>query len=344
MSKTILQQSPILIVDDEKANVRFLEMILEDAGYTNVHSTTESLQALRLFRDIHPDLVLLDLTMPHLDGFGVMRQLHLEMADHAVPILVLTADSTAASKHQALQQGAQDFLIKPLDQTEVLLRINNLLESRFHSVLLEARVYERTVALEKRTQELEKAQLETLQRLAMAAEYRDDDTGLHAQRVGVVAASIAQVMRLLDSQVNLLRRAAPLHDVGKIGISDAILLKPGKLTLAEFVTMRTHTTIGANLLSGSSSPWLQMAEIIALAHHERFDGQGYPHRLSGEDTPLVGRIVAVADVFDALAHERPYKEAWPIDVAIGEIESKGGSQFDANVVRAFMTLPHHTLI
>ncbi|RYZ88280.1 MAG: response regulator [Proteobacteria bacterium] len=344
MSRTILQQSQILIIDDEKANVRFLEMILEDAGYSNIYCTTDSQQALQLFRDVHPDIVLLDLAMPHLDGFAVMRQLHYEMAARNVPILVLTADSTAAAKHRALDEGAQDFLTKPLDQIEVLLRINNLLENRFHSTLLEARVHERTLDLEKRTQELEKAQLETLQRLALAAEYRDDDTGLHTQRVGVMAANIAKALGFPELQVNLLSRAAPLHDVGKIGIADAILLKPGKLTLAEFVTMRTHTTIGANLLSGSSSAWLQMAEIVAMSHHERFDGEGYPHRLSGEDIPLVGRIVAVADVFDALTHERPYKEAWSVSAAIAEIEAQSGRQFDANVVSAFIALPHQGLL
>ena len=274
MSKTIVRQGKILIVDDEKANIRFLEIVLQKAGYTNVHSTTDSRQALMLFRSIQPDIVLLDLTMPHLDGFAVMGQLHQEFPDHVIPILVLTADATSIAKHRALKGGANDFLTKPLDEIEVLLRINNLLETHFHSVLLEAKVQERT-------QELEKAQLETLQRLAMAAEYRDDDTGLHTKRVGITAARIAEELGLPPAQVDLILLAAPLHDVGKIGITDAILLKPGKLTDEEFDIMRQHTVIGAKILSGSTSPRLQLAEEIALSHHERWDGRGYPTKVVG---------------------------------------------------------------
>ncbi len=332
MPETILKQGKILIVDDEKANVRFLEIILQQAGYGNVHSTTDSRQSLGLFHSVQPDIVLLDLAMPHLDGFAVMQQLHGEMDGNPVPVLVLTADATSDAKHKALKEGARDFLTKPLDETEVLLRINNLLETRFYNILLEARVRERT-------QDLERAQLETLQRLALAAEYRDDDTGLHTRRVGRTAGLIAHALGLPPSQVDLIRRAAPLHDVGKIGIADSILLKPGKLTEEEFATMRQHTIIGAGMLGGSTSPWLRMAEEIALSHHERWDGTGYPQRLSGEDIPLVGRIVTVADVFDALTNERPYKKAWPLEAAMAEIASQGGKQFDPRVANAFLSLP-----
>ena len=207
MPKTVLTQGKILIVDDEKANVRFLEIILEEAGFSDIYSTTDSRECLALFRGVRPDIVLLDLAMPHLDGFAVMQQLHhemtapLEVPEDSVPVIVLTADSTSATRHRALQEGARDFLTKPLDAVEVLLRINNLLQTRFHSVLLEAKVRERT-------QDLEKAQLETLQRLAIAAEYRDDDTGLHTKRVGVTAGLIAQALALPESQCHLLRLAA----------------------------------------------------------------------------------------------------------------------------------------
>jgi len=332
MSENILKQGKILIVDDEKANIRFLEIILQQAGYGNVFSTTDSRQSLGLFQSARPDIVLLDLSMPHLDGFAVMQQLQREMPGHAVPILVLTADATLATRHKALKEGARDFLTKPLDEIEVLLRINNLLETHFHSVVLEDKVRERT-------QDLEKAQLETLQRLALAAEYRDDDTGLHTKRVGLVASCIAEALGLPAIQVDLILRAAPLHDVGKIGITDLILLKPGKLTDEEFTTMRQHTTIGAGMLSGSTSPWLRLAEEIAISHHERWDGKGYPNGLAGNKIPLVGRIVAVADVFDALTNERPYKKAWQVPAALAEIESQAGKQFDERVVKAFLTLP-----
>lgn len=337
MIETMLNSGKILIIDDEKANIRFLEIILQQAGYANVHSTTDSRQSLSLFCSFQPDVVLLDLSMPYLDGFAVMQQLQQEIPDHAIPLLVLTADATLATRHKALKEGARDFLTKPLDEIEVLLRIANLLEARFYNVLLEVKVKERT-------QDLENSQLETLQRLALAAECRDDDTGLHTKRVGATAGCIAQALGLCAARVDLITRVAPLHDVGKIGITDAILLKPGKLTPEEFGTMRQHTVIGAKMLSGSSSPWLQMAEEIALSHHERWDGLGYPQQLSGEDIPLTGRITTVADVFDALTHERPYKKAWPIAEAVAEIKRQEGQQFSPDVVQAFLTLSHETLI
>ena len=334
--KTIHQHGKILIVDDEIANVRFLEILLQQAGFVHIHSTTDARQAVPMFSQLLPDLLLLDISMPVLDGFGVMRQLQVENLSTGIPILVLTADATSSAKHKALELGAQDFLTKPLDETEVLLRINNLLTTHFHSVLLDQKVRERT-------HDLEKAQQETLQRLALAAEYRDDDTGLHTKRVGTIAGLIAREMALPAFQVELIRRAAPLHDIGKIGISDTILLKPGKLTPEEFDTIKNHTHIGAGILSGSSSPLLQLAEEIALHHHERWDGKGYTG-LQGEMIPLSGRIVTVADVFDALTHERPYKKAWLVADALAEIAAQSGRQFDERVVQAFLTLRHESLL
>ena len=335
MPESIPKTGAILIVDDEKANVRLLEIILESAGYCNVTSALDARQTRALCCQIKPDLLLLDLAMPHLDGFEVMRQLRAETSPQ-MPILVLTADATPATKHRALQQGASDFLTKPLDATEVLLRIDHLLRARFHQTLLEKQVRDRT-------QQLELAQLETLQRLALAAEYRDDDTGLHTKRVGHTAGCLARQMGLDEPEIELITRAAPLHDVGKIGVSDQILLKPGKLTDDEFATMKRHTVIGAQMLGGSSSPWLNLAEEIALYHHERWDGRGYGG-IAGESIPLSGRIVAVADVFDALTHERPYKRAWPLEEAVREIEKGAQSQFDAHVVRAFSRLNHGELV
>jgi putative two-component system response regulator len=337
IAQDIIKQARILVIDDERTNIRLLEVILEDAGYTNVHSALDAREALCDFDQIRPDLILLDLSMPRMDGFAFMQELHGTIAVGTVPILVLTADATIASKHKALKAGAKDYLSKPFDQVEVLIRIENLLEFHFHSLLLEAKVQERT-------QDLESSRLETLQRLARAAEYRDDDTGLHTKRVGANSALIAHAMGLPLMQVELLRLAAPLHDVGKIGISDVILLKPGKLTDEEFDTMRRHAAIGAEILSGSNSPLLQMAEEIALSHHERWDGRGYPHKLAGEAIPLTARIVAVADVFDALTHERPYKKAWLPAAAAEEIQAQCGAQFDSQVVAAFMTLNHEDLL
>lgn len=325
-----LRQAKILIVDDEKANVRLLEVMLEQAGFTNVASITDPRDADARVRQWHPDILLLDLNMPHRNGFEVLRQIDAERQRHPMPVLVLTADATLPVKHRALAEGASDFVTKPLDQVEVLLRIGNLLQTHFHGVLLEQKVRERTLALEI-------AQMETVQRLATAAEFRDDQTGLHAKRVGTLSALIAAAMGMPSDYVELIRQAAPLHDVGKIGITDNILLKPGPLTPEESATMRQHTVIGARIMGGSSSPTLHLAEEIALFHHERWDGTGYAG-VAGEAIPLSGRIVAVADVLDALVHARPYKQAWPLERAVEEIRSQSGRQFDPQVVEALLTL------
>jgi len=334
----------ILIVDDQQANVRLLERVLESAGYTQVFGTTDSREAVPLALQCRPDLILLDLSMPHMDGFEVMRQLGQHLSpDEYLPILVLTADITSEAKQQALSIGAKDFLTKPFEITEVLLRIRNLLHARFLHVALQGQNQVLDQKVRERTRQLEKAHLEILERLALAAEYRDDCTGRHTQRVGRLSALLAGALGLAEEEVVLFRRAAPLHDVGKIGIPDLILLKPGRLTPEEFAVMKTHTTIGARILSGGSFPLLKLAEEIALRHHERWDGSGYPGGLAGEAIPLSGRILAVADSFDALTHERPYKQAWPVEEAMAEVASQSGRQFDPRVVAAFLAFPPHVL-
>jgi putative two-component system response regulator len=214
---------------------------------------------------------------------------------------------------------------------------NDVTEREQGKQLLEQRVLERT-------EELAQSQIEILSRLARAAEFRDDDTGQHTQRVGHTSSLLAQALGLPAEQVELIRQAAPLHDVGKIAISDLILLKPGKLTDEEFATMKTHAALGATLLSDGHSDVVQLAERIAGSHHERWDGNGYPQRLAGEQIPLEGRILAIADVFDALTHERPYKKAWPVAEAVAEITRQSGRQFDPQVIAAFLTLPHEDLL
>lgn len=332
----------ILIVDDEPANVTLLERTLARWGYANHISTTDAREVVSLFEQHRPDIILLDLMMPHLDGFEVMEQLKPLIPDSCyLPILVLTADITPEAKRKALAGGAKDFLTKPFDATELLLRIGNMLETRRlhlelqgHNQTLEERVRERTA-------ELEDSQVEVLERLSQAAEYRDDDTGQHTQRVGCISALLAEELELPAARVDLLRRAAPLHDVGKIGISDLILLKPGKLTDEEFKTMKTHTVIGAAILRSGHSDLVQLAESIALSHHERWDGSGYPNGLAAEQIPIEGRIVAIVDVFDALTHDRPYKKAWPLQEAIQEIENQSSHHFCPRVVGAFLQLQAH---
>jgi putative two-component system response regulator len=335
----------ILVVDDEEVNLLVLRRLLEQAGYRRVRTTSDPFRVLELFAETEPDLVVLDLHMPRMDGFTLMERLvPVTGGATGVPILVLTADATEEIKRRALSHGARDFLTKPYSATELLLRVRNLLEvQQLHRRLREQNAdLEREVA--ERTQELEQARLEILVRLALAAEYRDDATQEHAWRIGRTCGLLAEAIGLDRWQVELIRRAAPLHDIGKIGIPDSVLLKPGQLTELEFESIKLHTTIGAGILSGSRSTLLLLAERIADSHHERWDGGGYPRGQRGEEIPLAGRIAAVADVFDALTHERPYKHAWPLDDAVTEILSQRGRHFDPDLVDAFATLDHEALL
>jgi putative two-component system response regulator len=326
----------ILVVDDEEPNVVLLERMLSRAGYEQVVATRDPTGVVDLVLRYRPDVILLDLHMPRLDGFGVLEGLgSLGEPLSLTPVLVLTADVTLDVKHRALAAGARDFLTKPLDMKEVLLRIGNILEIHFLDRQVRGEKDLLAERVQERTKELEDAQTETFERLALAAEFRDDDTGQHTKRVGSMAAMIAEVLGIPDEKVEMLRRAAALHDVGKIGVPDSILLAPRKLTVEEFQVVKTHTEIGARLLAGSRSPTLAMAEEIAWSHHERWDGQGYAG-VSGADIPLVGRITTVADVFDALTHERPYKRAWPVEEAIDEIVAQRGRQFDPDATDAFL--------
>lgn len=328
----------ILIVDDEPANVRLLERILEREGYHDIESTNDPRHFLALFNATHPDLLLLDLHMPGMDGFQVLEQLRGRMSSGAfIPILVLTADITPQAKQRALSAGAKDFLTKPVDPTEVLLRIRNLLQTRYFYQRQQDQNEQLERKVRERTRELEQAQLEILERLARAAEYRDDNTGHHAQRVGHVAALIAQELGVGRDKVWLIRRAAPLHDVGKIGIPDSILLKPARLTPEEFDEMKKHAPIGAGILAGSKFQVLQMAEEIALYHHENWDGTGYMN-LESDMIPISARVVHAADVLDALTHERPYKKAWTMEEALAELKKFSGRHFDPRTVDAVLKL------
>ena len=344
VSNAALKRARILIVDDEPANVLLLERLLERAGYENFVSVTDSAQVLPLCTQRPPDLVLLDLHMPTPDGFEVMRQLDPWISQGALAVIVLTADTTREVRQAALSGGAKDFLVKPLDAIEVLLRIKNQLETR----LLHVELRRQALALEQRVYEqhedLDEARLEMLQRLARASEYRDDDTGEHTQRVGQTSALVARALDLSEEDVTIIRHAATLHDLGKIAVPDRVLLKPGSLDEHELEAMRKHVRMGADMLANSRSPLLQVAESIALTHHEWWDGSGYLSGLRGDEIPLPGRIVAIADVFDALTHDRPYKRALPLEMALDEVRSLRGSQFDPRVVDAFNTLPHEELL
>ncbi len=331
----------ILIIDDEPANTQLLKQLLGRKGYSGARLVHDPREALPVYLEFQPDLILLDLMMPYIDGMQLLTLLRQCITpSNFVPIVVLTADITPAARQQALACGASDYLTKPFDSTEMTLRVGNLLQTRQlylqleqHRRLLQERVLEQNQALEE-------SRIQILARLALAAEYRDDNTGEHTQRVGRTAALLGAALDLPEEDILLLRRAAPLHDVGKIGIPDHILLKPGRLTPAEFEQMQAHTTIGARILKDhdNSVPLLRMAETIALTHHERWDGRGYPQGLAGAAIPLVGRIVAVADVYDTLTHERPYRQRWSAAAAIDEIAKQSGAQFDPQVVAVFLDL------
>jgi len=329
------------LVDDQAPNLLLMERILKEAGYRHWTSFTDARTALAAFTSVQPDLIALDWRMPNMDGLSFLKQVRSRIpAGEFVPTLVLTAENGRSVRQEALRAGAKDFLSKPLDVSETLLRIYNLLETRWlhvelrqHNETLEQKVAERT-------RELERAQLELLQRLALAAEYRDDCTGQHAQRVGRFAALLGRAVGMPPDQVELLRRAAPLHDIGKIGIPDGILLKPSKLTGEEYAQIKRHTDIGRIILSGSAFPTLQMAERIALYHHERWDGSGY-YGLAGEAIPIEARIVSIADVYDVVTHVRPYKEAQTPAAALALLQEESGKQFDPNLVQivAELNLP-----
>ncbi|HEY7683321.1 MAG TPA: HD domain-containing phosphohydrolase [Gemmatimonadales bacterium] len=333
-------EARILVIDDEDLNLQLLEGIFGNAGYRAVNCTADSRQALAVFREFRPDAILLDLHMPGLDGFGVLHALREELAaDNHLPVIMLTGDSRTEVRQQALAGGARDFLLKPFDGVEVLLRIGNLLETRFLHLELKEQNRQLEGMVLARTRQLDESQLEVLERLASAAEFRDDDTGRHTQRVAALSEALARAVGIEENGANLIRRAAPLHDVGKIGIPDQILLKPARLTEAEFTVMRTHTTIGAQILAGGQTDLIRMAERIARSHHERWDGEGYPDGLAADDIPIEARLVTIADYFDALTHARPYRPPWSLERVTAEICGLSGRHFDPRLVAAFIRLP-----
>ncbi len=329
-----LTDARILVVDDQESNLILLDRLLRMKGYANIETLNDSRRTVDRFVATRPDLVCLDLRMPHMSGLDVLEALQplVGVGDY-VPILILTADTAPETKQTALARGAKDFLNKPFDAVEALLRIHNLLETRFLYRELRAQNEQLDHKVRERTRELEDAQREVLGRLALAAEYRDDQTGEHTRRVGHLSALLARELGLTDAEVELIRQAAPLHDIGKIGIPDAVLMKPSPLTAAEFDMMKTHTEIGARLLSGSRFPLLRLAQEIARTHHEWWNGNGYLG-LAGDQIPLASRIVSVADTFDAITHDRPYRVGRTIRQAIEELRKEAGRQFDPVVVDA----------
>ncbi len=339
MPDALLRSARILAADDEEANLRLMRRILERHGCEGLVCTTDPREVVPLFHEVRPDLVLLDLHMPGMNGVQVIESLRPSLeAEGYLPVLMISGDLTPEARQHALAHGARDFLNKPYDPAEAVLRIRNLLQTRALHVQVQAQNRELEAKVAARTRELEAAQAEVLERLAQAAEFRDDDTGEHTRRVGALAALVAVALGMDEGWTAMLRKAATLHDVGKIGIPDGILLKPGRLSDAETSIMRTHARIGGRILAGGRSPLMNMAERVAFSHHERWDGSGYPDGLAGEEIPLEARIVAVADFYDALTHDRPYRPAWTPEEARAAIARGAGSHFDPVVARAFLAM------
>jgi putative two-component system response regulator len=334
-----LYDMTLLILDDNEAQAFVIEGLLRRGGFHNVQVLTDSRDILDVITAAPPDLLLLDLHMPHHDGIETLEAIkNTVLPEHRFPVAVISAEAQTDKKTQALALGARDFIHKPFEINELLLRVKNLLETRYWYLTVQQQKQNLETLVVRRTAELEQAHIEMLTRLARVSEHRDDQLGEHVWRVAAVSAMLARELDLPDTYADLLLRAARLHDIGKVAIVDGILMKAGKLSPEEFEIIKKHTVIGAELLAGGGSALMQMAERIALTHHERWDGQGYPRGLSAHEIPLEGRIVAVADTFDTITHDRPYRRAQSAREALAEIEKHRGSQFDPSVVDACLRL------
>jgi putative two-component system response regulator len=338
----------VMVVDDEILNLKLIGAMLKPQGY-EVILANDGEECLRKVRENPPDLILMDIIMPNLNGFEVVTQLKAEERFALIPIVMVTALQDVNDRVKALEVGAEDFLTKPVDRMELRARVRSLLKVKAYNdhmvnyrQELESEVRRRTLEIQETNKKLEKAHeklrgasLETIFRLSRAAEFKDEDTGAHIISMSRISARIAKQCGLSSSTVESILYASPMHDIGKIGIPDRILLKNGPLNDEEWTVMRMHTVYGGKILENSDIGFLRLGEVIALTHHEKFDGSGYPRGLKGRQIPLAGRIVAVADVFDALMSRRPYKPAFTAEQAISIITEGRGRHFDPDVVDVF---------
>jgi putative two-component system response regulator len=345
----VQETGKILVVDDEDRNLRLMEALLVPLGHSVILAKNGE-DALRKVDADGPDLILLDVTMPGMDGFQVAQRLKTNATTSIIPIVMVTALKEVADRIKALEAGADDFLTKPVDKTELRARVRSLLKVKAYNdhmlnyqKELEDEVSRRTLQLRKAFEKVKKGSLETIYRLSVAAEYKDEDTGAHIKRMSHYSAAIARKMGLNDRTVEAILYSAQMHDIGKIGILDKVLLKPGKLDSIEWDIMRQHAVIGGKILEGSDAGFIRLAEVIALTHHEKWDGSGYPRNLRGKSIPLAGRIAAIADVFDALTSRRPYKEPFALEKAYAILKEGRGTHFDPNVVDAFFAVEKEIL-
>ncbi|RMG33860.1 MAG: response regulator [Gammaproteobacteria bacterium] len=322
-----MEKQNILVVDDTPENIDVLKGILKD-DY-GIRAATNGQLALKIIEHHRPDLVLLDVMMPEMDGYEVCRRLKSNPKTADIPVIFVTAKTETEDEQTGFDVGAIDYITKPVNPALVRARVRNHLELADQHRACRRRVRERTC-------ELEESQRTAIYMLGEAGHYNDTDTGVHIWRMAAYAAALARAAQWPVEQAALLELAAPMHDTGKIGIPDNILKAPRKLTPEEWTIMQTHTEIGHRILSKSNTELFQLAATVALSHHERWDGSGYPHGLAGEEIPEAARIVAIADVFDALTMRRPYKEPWPVEKALETLQQDAGSHFDPRLVERFL--------
>ncbi len=326
----------VLIVDDNATNLTLFKHLLKKVDNVETECFDDPLQAIVWCHENTPDLVLLDYMMPMMDGLEFIQHFRTIPGHTEVPLIMVTADTESDVRYRALEMGAHDFLTKPVDKVELTARVRNLLTLRKTQIQLANRSQWLAQEVKKATQEIALREKEAVFRLSKAAEYRDPETGAHLLRMANYSYLIAKRLNLPEAECELVLEAAPMQDIGKVATPDHILLKRGKLTDEEFIIMKQHSQTGYEILADSVSPLLREAAMLALTHHEKFNGMGYPRGLKGEDIPLHGRIIAVADVFDALTSVRPYKPAWPLEEAVTFLQNESGSHFDPICVSAFL--------